>query len=237
LQPDPDDMTHITSGYFKDWGEPRPGGCIHGGSHDYDWPYIGSGINKDTVDPQLSPHWNRHFDAARVAQLATSEYFQGLHELLRSLTTDEQAYELLGDLLGVDTITIRNNNLSSPVQVSINMGRGSLNVDSDVLWPETSQKWQVPDLSRCITCSFGSLLGTGKIYELVLTGDWSLSITGLIGYTLRLPPSLEFIEVHSDRGTTTLLSGHEHVDLLVLSPVSGPSHEVNTYRIREVPKP
>jgi hypothetical protein len=225
-EPEPD-TAYLTSGYYGASGGSRYiSKCIHGGPFD---SLPGLGINKDTLSGLYSPHHLLHFDAARLARLSTAEYIRGIRDRLESLGLNPvDALETLGPLFNIARLQLENTNNTSPVEISINVARGSLNATSALL-PHESEFWMLPDLRRCVICA---LRGQGTVYELEVTGEWSASFTGLAGYSLKLPPTLEFVDVRSDRGTTTQLSGREHVDLFVLYPVSGPPHRVNTYRIK-----
>jgi hypothetical protein len=82
----------LTSGYYS--GEDRVpvvrGKCRHGGPLDRG-PGDG-GINKDMVDPTFSPHYDFHYEAVRVAELATAQFLRDI----KGDVTESQLRSLFG---------------------------------------------------------------------------------------------------------------------------------------------
>jgi hypothetical protein len=224
LEPDPDTRA-FTSGYYSGSGPARyPGKCIHGGLVDF---LPGLGINKDSVNPNFSPHALRHQEAAQLAELSTADFVRGIIDRLVQIDgSSDLALGRIASLFRIDQLSVQNTNQTSPIELWIYAGSELLDAQ---LLPQETNTFALPDLLGCLTCSTS---GGSTPFEITVRGVSSASITGLAGYDLKLPPTLEFVEVRSDRGTTTALSGQEHVDLLVLNPISGPAHRVNTYRVR-----
>jgi hypothetical protein len=222
-------LNQLTSGYYGNedrtpvFGEPK---CNHGGIKDS----LGfDGINKDTkavhplgfafdIAPFSPTHFNYHEQAAALATQATIKFLDDLLNQPPTITEPQMA-----GLLGADRLVLTNTNLTSTVDVILSIDLVSIQNPVDIfLNPQEDAQFVMPDISRA-----GSTL--------ILQGISSFpSITGLVGYTLTLPNGYEFVQVKSDRGTTTLLSGQTtHTDLLVLMPVSGPAHRMNTYTVRQ----
>jgi hypothetical protein len=235
--PEPDTLL-LTSGYYgptyppTQWGSgipPRSGGCHHGGVTD---ALPGPGINKDSLSPVFSPNNLLHLEAARLARESTRGYIRSVRTRLLDTHPDRDiAEDTLHALFGLRVVRLTNNNNVSFAQMSLEAGVGAVSTTLDFL-PLQTHRIDFPELSACQLCApFGT---TATHFEIRVQGESSASITGLIGYTLRLPPSLEFVEIESDRGTTTPISGQTHSDLFVLRPLGGQPHGLNTYVVRQV---
>jgi hypothetical protein len=120
-------------------------------------------------------------------------------------------------------LTITSNNQASFFTIELDVDDGAAFTVQEDLFPLQSVEEALPDLSASAT-----------YHKLVVSGIFSVSITGLIGYTITLPSTMEFVDVVSDRGGPPVdLSGqHSATDLFVLYPLGGPPHGVNTYTIR-----
>jgi hypothetical protein len=239
----------LTSGYYMDELDCRstvgpchfdfsgappagPRKCIHGGAKDHlafssDLVFDSTlGINKDSRSSEFSPHHDRHTEAAALAAQATAQFITAIKDNLAIEVGLAAADRKMCLLLGADALTLQNNNRASAATVSIDLDNG-LRAPFPVLLdflPLQVRDGLIPDLSAA------------GPHTLVVQGISSESFTGLIGYTLTLPSFLEFVEVSSDRGAGAVdLSGLQtHSDLLVLKPVSGPAHRINTYTIQRV---
>src|SRR6185295_18265687 len=107
-------------------------------------------------------------------------------------------------------------NGASFYDISLELDGGVTYKSQQSLFPLASIETQLPDISASGT------------HELIVRGLDSLSITGLAGYTIRLPSTLEFVSVQSDRSSAPVpLTGRKHGDLLVLYPLGGPPHVWN----------
>lgn len=232
-RPEPDTPL-LTTGYTPEAPTSLDWKCHHGGAliklfHPFSEPPLGIGINKDTRRILFSPNADFHDAAARLAEQSTVAYIRGLEEQLRQTMSRDDAREYLAILLNVgETVTLESTNQASSFIITLDAGRGEF-VDTAEVLPLASVDWRLPDVGTCTTCR---LLGLGQTFEIKVTGESSVSATGLAGYALKLPPTMEFVEVWSDRGTTTKLSGREHYDLFVLRPFGGQPHRVNTYKVR-----
>jgi von Willebrand factor A domain-containing protein 7 len=230
-----DDTTFLTSGYYRDkshffsGGEPPiadkfyHGGPLDGLTFVLLAGYCG-GLNKDFNIPLLSPGSSLHFTAAAAAAATTKEFIRGLKDLIIQKYGASDGEKKFRILLGANIgARITNNNMRSAIDFNITFDgkqfQRVLNLlslrSADILLPE---------------------LPLGTTHELKVEGTASESATGLAGYTLDLPPDLEFLSVESDRalGVITPISGKRHGDLFVLKPVAGPAHRYNRYRIRKV---
>ncbi|XP_072050012.1 von Willebrand factor A domain-containing protein 7-like isoform X2 [Amphiura filiformis] len=112
--------TLLTSGYRSDQDVDKPttitggeGKCSHGGKFESSWRNVPiGGINKDSSDPDISPHYMFHQDAAKVAIKAGVAFFndpiRGLHseigndkfERLFNLNSESNALVLVIDDTG-----------------------------------------------------------------------------------------------------------------------------------------
>jgi hypothetical protein len=232
----------LTSGYYDKVEPPIPQKCIHGGVLDPLTYSIGfaTSINKDSTNKWLTPNGTPyHTEAVRLATQSTIDFVTAIKSnLLQTFTVDETD-EKLRALFGIpcavitdvlnDTqtlpkncLTIASNNMASFFTIELDLDDGSAFSVQEQLLPLQSAEEALPDLSASTT-----------IHNLVVTGIDSLSITGLIGYTITLPSTMEFVNVVSDRGGLVDLSGqHSATDLFVLVPQGGPPHAKNTYTIR-----
>lgn len=70
------DSLPLTDGFPANAGK-----CSHGGPSDvYRWFPATGGINKETSDPGLSPHYHLHTEAGRAAVQATADFLVGQGE-------------------------------------------------------------------------------------------------------------------------------------------------------------
>lgn len=71
------DSLPLTDGFPANAGK-----CSHGGPSDvYRWFPATGGINKETSDPGLSPHYHLHTEAGRAAVQATADFLVGQGEI------------------------------------------------------------------------------------------------------------------------------------------------------------
>ncbi len=84
----------LTSGYyaFEDIKKPNSGKCDHGGITDFNTLLFYSGINKDSIACNFSPHWQLHPAAAAVSVEATKKFIRDI----KGVITDRQLRKLLG---------------------------------------------------------------------------------------------------------------------------------------------
>lgn len=69
----------LTSGYYGGEDRVKPEGkCSHGGPTDTSPGSPLTGINKDTMSCDLSPHWQLHLTAAQVAARASTQYMRDI---------------------------------------------------------------------------------------------------------------------------------------------------------------
>ncbi len=108
------DATKLTSGYFQDifniqYNLSNPTSpnlppfqkCIHGGVTDQLTLTFGLvGINKDSPNPLVSPHYQYHSQAVQLATNATMDFIRAIRANLQGPNIDDE----FADLLGVSTL-------------------------------------------------------------------------------------------------------------------------------------